>query len=155
MFSVAAWNIRGLNRAPKQLEVHQVVNENQLSMCAILESHADLSSLSNVCSRVFKTWDWTSNANLCNKGCRIILGWNTDVVNILVLSQSNQAMHVKILHKATNNVIFCSFIYTGNLPSERRHLWSDLGMHKYVVRGFPWVLMGDFNVALNLEDSFS
>ncbi|GKA52072.1 hypothetical protein Tco_0745268 [Tanacetum coccineum] len=42
-----------------------------------------------------------------------------------------------------------------NLPSERRQLWSDLGMHKYVVRGFPWVLMGDFNVALNLEDSFS
>ncbi|GKE40987.1 RNA-directed DNA polymerase, eukaryota, reverse transcriptase zinc-binding domain protein, partial [Tanacetum coccineum] len=155
MFSVAAWNIRGLNLAPKQSEVRQVVNENQLSMCAILESHVDLSSLSNVCSRVFKTWDWTSNANLCNKGCRIILSWNMDVVNILVLSQSSQAMHVKILHKATNNVIFCSFIYAGNLPSERRHLWSDLGMYKYVVWGFPWVLMGDFNVALNLEDSFS
>nr|GEX85047.1 hypothetical protein [Tanacetum cinerariifolium] len=23
--------------------------------------------------------EWTSNANLCSKGCRIILGWNTDV----------------------------------------------------------------------------
>nr|GFC25274.1 hypothetical protein [Tanacetum cinerariifolium] len=43
----------------------------------------------------------------------------------------------------------------GNLPSERRHLWSDLGRHKYVMRGFPWVLMGDFNMTLNLEDSFS
>ncbi|GJV73553.1 hypothetical protein Tco_1493548 [Tanacetum coccineum] len=42
-----------------------------------------------------------------------------------------------------------------NLPSERRQLWSDLGMHKYVVWGFPWVLMGNFNVALNLKDSFS
>ncbi|GJT01425.1 zinc knuckle CX2CX4HX4C containing protein [Tanacetum coccineum] len=49
----------------------------------------------------------------------------------------------------------CPKTIGGNLPSERRHLWSDLGMHKYVVRGFPWVLMGDFNVALNLEDSFS
>ncbi|GJX20498.1 protein LAZ1 [Tanacetum coccineum] len=46
-------------------------------------------------------------------------------------------------------------VRNGNLPSERRHLWSDLGMYKYVVWGFPWVLMGDFNVALNLEDSFS
>ncbi|GJU66176.1 trichome birefringence-like protein 3 [Tanacetum coccineum] len=104
--SVAAWNIRGLKSVPKQSEVRQVVNENQLSVCAILESRVDLSSLSNVCSRVFKTWDWTSNANLCTKGCR-------------------------------------------NLPSERRQLWSDLVMHKYVVRGFPWVLIGDFNVALN------
>ncbi|GJW82457.1 trichome birefringence-like protein 3, partial [Tanacetum coccineum] len=49
----------------------------------------------------------------------------------------------------------CPKTIGGNLPSERRHLWSDLGMHKYVVRGFPWVLIGDFNVALDLEDYFS
>ncbi|GKD72611.1 aspartic peptidase [Tanacetum coccineum] len=42
-----------------------------------------------------------------------------------------------------------------NLPTERRLLWADLGLHKNVVRGFPWVLMGDFNVALNLEDYYS
>nr|GEU39556.1 hypothetical protein [Tanacetum cinerariifolium] len=31
----------------------------------------------------------------------------------------------------------------------------SLGVHKHVVRGFPWILMGDFNVALNLEDTHS
>ncbi|GJX21939.1 RNA-directed DNA polymerase, eukaryota, reverse transcriptase zinc-binding domain protein [Tanacetum coccineum] len=40
-------------------------------------------------------------------------------------------------------------------PIERRQLWADLGCHKLVVRGMPWVLMGDYNVALNLEDSHS
>ncbi|GJT03135.1 hypothetical protein Tco_0824304 [Tanacetum coccineum] len=90
-----------------------------------------------------------------SKGCRIILGWNKDVVNIMALSQSSQVMHVKIFHKASNNIIFCSFIYAGNLPAERRVLWADLGLHKQVVRGSPWILMGDFNVALNLEDSIS
>ncbi|GJZ66116.1 hypothetical protein Tco_0622812 [Tanacetum coccineum] len=149
--SIAAWNIRGLNRTPKQSEVRRVVSENQLSACAILESHVDISLLSDVCSRVFKSWEWTSNANLCTKGCRIILGWNIDVVNIMVLSQSNQAMHVKIIHKATSKIMFCSFIYAGNLPAERRLLWAELDLHKHVVRGFPWTLMGDFNVALNLE----
>nr|GEW94020.1 zinc finger, CCHC-type [Tanacetum cinerariifolium] len=39
-------NIRGLNRTPKQSEVRQVVNENQLSVCVILESHVDISALS-------------------------------------------------------------------------------------------------------------
>ncbi|GKA98105.1 hypothetical protein Tco_0825999 [Tanacetum coccineum] len=72
--SLAAWNIRGLNRTPKQSEVPQVVNENQLSVCAILESHVDLSALSKVCSKVFCSWDWTSNASLCPFGCRIIVG---------------------------------------------------------------------------------
>ncbi|GKB63570.1 putative RNA-directed DNA polymerase [Tanacetum coccineum] len=64
----------------------------------------------------------TSNASLCAKGCRIILGWDSVVVNV---------------------------------PIERHQLWADLGCHKLVVRGMPWVLMGDYNVALNLEDSHS
>ncbi|GJY14273.1 hypothetical protein Tco_0383582 [Tanacetum coccineum] len=49
----------------------------------------------------------------------------------------------------------CPKTIRGNLSSERRHLWSDLGMHKYVVRGFPWVLIGDFNVALDLISDHS
>ncbi|GJQ92682.1 RNA-directed DNA polymerase, eukaryota, reverse transcriptase zinc-binding domain protein [Tanacetum coccineum] len=51
--------------------------------------------------------DWTSNARLCLSGCRIIIGWNVDVVDMMV------------------------------------------------VRGLPWILMGDFNMALNFEDSHS
>ncbi|GJY67502.1 hypothetical protein Tco_0469740, partial [Tanacetum coccineum] len=69
--------------------------------------------------------DWTSNASLCAKGCRIILGWNKDVVDVLVLAQSHQAIH------------------------------AELGIHKHVVRRALWILMGDFNVALNIEDTFT
>nr|GEV15728.1 hypothetical protein [Tanacetum cinerariifolium] len=43
----------------------------------------------------------------------------------------------------------------GNTTSEQRQLWTELGLHIYVVRGHPWILMSDFNVALNLEDSIS
>ncbi|GJS03919.1 hypothetical protein Tco_0320427 [Tanacetum coccineum] len=85
-------------------------------------------------------------------GCRIILGWNLDIVNVVVISQSSQVMHVKIVHKASGKQLFCSFVYASNSPSTRRILWAELGMHKLVTRGVPWTLMGDFNVALNLED---
>ncbi|GJV85890.1 putative RNA-directed DNA polymerase [Tanacetum coccineum] len=155
MFSIASWNIRGLNRTPKQSEVRQVVSENNLSVCAILESHVELLTLSSVCTKVFRSWDWTSNANLCTKGCRIILGWNKDIVDVIVVAQSNQVVHAKIMHKADNKTLFCPFIYAGNKPMERRILWADLDFHKNVVRGSPWVLMGDFNVALNIKDSYS
>ncbi|GKA80716.1 hypothetical protein Tco_0787408, partial [Tanacetum coccineum] len=140
-------------------EVEEVYVEpmlkNQLSVCAILESHVDVSALSNVCSKVFKFWEWTSNASLCAKCCRIILGWDSEVVNVLVVSMTNQALHAKVFHKATNQSLYCSFIYAANSPIERRQLWADLGCHKLVVHGMPWVLMGDYNVALNLEDSHS
>ncbi|GJW89627.1 trichome birefringence-like protein 3 [Tanacetum coccineum] len=90
------------------------------------KSHVDINALSTVCSKVFRDWDWTSNANLCNKGCRIIVGWDVQVVDLLVLAQTDQVLHTK-----------------------------DLDLHKNMVRGQPWVLMGDFNAALNLEDIFS
>nr|GFA10804.1 hypothetical protein [Tanacetum cinerariifolium]GFA10816.1 hypothetical protein [Tanacetum cinerariifolium] len=31
---------------------------------------------------------------------------------------------------------------------------TESGLHKNVVHGLPWILMGDFNVALNLKDRF-
>ncbi|GKA94578.1 reverse transcriptase domain, reverse transcriptase zinc-binding domain protein [Tanacetum coccineum] len=38
-----------------------------------------------------------------------------------------------------------------NLPAERRLLWAELDLHKHVVRGFPWTLMGDLTT-LTLQD---
>ncbi|GJU29253.1 trichome birefringence-like protein 3 [Tanacetum coccineum] len=54
--------------------------------------------------------------------------------------------------KASGKQLFYSFVYASNSPSTRRILSAELGMHKLVTRGVPWTLMGDFNVALNLED---
>ncbi|GJU27029.1 RNA-directed DNA polymerase, eukaryota, reverse transcriptase zinc-binding domain protein [Tanacetum coccineum] len=99
--------------------------------------------------------DWTSNARLCPFGCRIIVGWNVDVTNLMIISQSSQAMHVKLFHKATNKTIYCSFIYAGNTQSERCLLWAGLGKHKLVVHDLPWILMGDFHMALNMEDMYA
>ncbi|GKC42509.1 zinc knuckle CX2CX4HX4C containing protein [Tanacetum coccineum] len=70
----------GLNRSPKQKEVRQVVNENNLSVCAILESHVDVATIYDTCKKVCSRWKWTSNGSLCSKGSRIILRWNDDLL---------------------------------------------------------------------------
>ncbi|GKD99492.1 RNA-directed DNA polymerase, eukaryota, reverse transcriptase zinc-binding domain protein [Tanacetum coccineum] len=108
MFSVASWNIRGLNRSPKQKEVRQVVNENNLSVCAILESHVDVAVVYDTCKKV-----------------------NT---------------------RADHKTLFCSFVYVDNYYIDRRVLWSNLVGHAGLMKNRPWVLLGDFNAALNLED---
>ncbi|GJR69927.1 RNA-directed DNA polymerase, eukaryota, reverse transcriptase zinc-binding domain protein [Tanacetum coccineum] len=68
MFSVASWNIRGLNRSLKQKEVRQVVNENNLSVCAILESRVDVAAVYDTCKKVCSRWKWNYNRSLCSKG---------------------------------------------------------------------------------------
>jgi hypothetical protein len=152
MFSFASWNIRGLNRSPKQMEVQQIVKHNKLSLCAILESHVDMSKLVNVCNSVFKSWDWTSNGNHCLKGARIIIGWNPNLIDVMVLSQSDQVLHLQLVLKADKKLLFASVVYADNYYVKRRDLWDSLCLHKLFVGDRPWVLFGDFNATLFFED---
>lgn len=122
-------------------------------MCAILESHVDISKLQNVCSKVFTNWVWTSNNQYCQRGTRIILGWDPDYVDVMLLNQSDQVLHCQVRIIAVNKVLFCSFVYAGNKIQHRRELWRSLKMHKRFVDVNPWAVLGDFNVSLNIEDS--
>ncbi|XP_022014987.1 uncharacterized protein LOC110914505 [Helianthus annuus] len=141
----------GLNRPLKQKEVRQVVKDNNVYLCAILESHVDVNNLSKVCGFVFRNWDWTSNGGCCQKGTRIILGWDPAVVEVMVLFQATQVMHFQVIFKLDRRMLFCSVVYAANYYISRRELWNQLRMHKALVNNAPWVIMGDFNSALNLE----
>nr|GEX06939.1 hypothetical protein [Tanacetum cinerariifolium] len=145
-------NSKGASTPVVEKEVRQVVNDNHLDVCAILEYHVDVSCLSNICSRVFSRWRWTSNGSLCDKGSRIIPGWDPDHVDIMIVSQTDQVMHTQVIIKADKKMLFCSFVYAGNEYIQRRILWHNLEVHNAHVCGHSWVLMGDFNAALNLED---
>ncbi|XP_021985789.1 uncharacterized protein LOC110881983 [Helianthus annuus] len=148
-----AWNIRGLNRPLKQSEVRVLVAENNLKVCAILESHVEVTKLVKVCKNVFRKWNWTSNGGQCSRGTRIILGWDTDSVDLMVLAQSDQVIHVQLIFKADKKVLFGSFVYAENKYQERRALWDDLCKHNSLCYNKPWFVMGDFNTTLYHEDS--
>ncbi|GJY38271.1 RNA-directed DNA polymerase, eukaryota, reverse transcriptase zinc-binding domain protein [Tanacetum coccineum] len=155
MYSIASWNIRGLNHTPKQKEVRQVMNENCLNVCAILESHVDIGKLEKVCSKVCNRWKWSSNRSFCSKGSRIILGWNDDIVDVLVLSCSSQEMHTQIILKSDHKALFCTFVYASNSYDTCHQLWKSLEVHKHFVQGRPWVILGDFNSARFIEDMYA
>ncbi|GJQ99754.1 putative reverse transcriptase domain-containing protein [Tanacetum coccineum] len=129
-----------------------VIFENELAVCAILESHARNSNLVKLCSYVFPHWDWTSNGAWCSKGTRIILGWNRNDVDVSIITQDDQVIHTRIWFKAEKKELFCSFIYAHNRYTHRRSLWSNLEMHKVYIRHRPWCLLGDYNAALTLDD---
>ncbi|GKB78287.1 RNA-directed DNA polymerase, eukaryota, reverse transcriptase zinc-binding domain protein, partial [Tanacetum coccineum] len=119
------------------------------------ESHVDVVAIYDTCKKVCRRWKWTTNRSICPKGSRIILGWNDDLVDIMTMAQTNQVMHVQVNTRANNKTLFCSFVYGDNYSMNRRALWSNLVGHAGLIRNRPWVLMGDFNAALNLEDHSS
>ncbi|GJU89779.1 hypothetical protein Tco_1302202 [Tanacetum coccineum] len=126
MYSLASWNIR--------------------------ESHVGNSGLDKLCPKVFRAWQWTSNGDVCDKGSRIILGWNPNIVNVVVISFDDQVMHMCVHFKADRKDLFCSWIYAHNRYQQKRILWQNLQVHKAYIRGRSWCLFGDFNVSLTTDD---
>nr|GEU32972.1 RNA-directed DNA polymerase, eukaryota, reverse transcriptase zinc-binding domain protein [Tanacetum cinerariifolium] len=43
-------------------------------------------------------------------------------------------------------------VYASNSYTERRKLWRELGTQKIITNGDLWVIMGDFNVTLKVEE---
>ncbi|KAJ0725658.1 putative endonuclease/exonuclease/phosphatase [Helianthus annuus] len=152
MGSIASWNIRGLNRTPKQKKVRQVILDNHVQVCAILETHVDSSKVYNICAKVCHNWSWTSNANCCDKGTRIMVGWDVNEVDVMTLAQTDQVIHTQIVFKMDGKSVFCSFVYADNHYKVRRDLWQNLCVHHSFVHDKPWVIMGDFNASLFHED---
>ncbi|GKA67000.1 hypothetical protein Tco_0766808 [Tanacetum coccineum] len=117
------------------------------------DSHASSSNLHRLCSLVFKHWDWTSNGSWCLKGTRIIMGWNRNDVDVVVINQDDQVIHTRVWMKLERKEVFCSFVYAHNKYTQRRSLWKSLDEFHQYVRNRPWTIMGDFNASLFLDES--
>ncbi|GJT74636.1 RNA-directed DNA polymerase, eukaryota, reverse transcriptase zinc-binding domain protein [Tanacetum coccineum] len=127
----------------------------KLHICAVLETHLKIKGINGVCDRVFRNWKWVSNVGYISNSCRIVVGWNDNEIDVMIVHCSSQAMFCQVELKKLKTKIYISFIYASNSISERRYLWRNLMMQKEVVNGWPWILMGDFNVTLKIDEHSS
>nr|GEW43072.1 putative reverse transcriptase domain, reverse transcriptase zinc-binding domain protein [Tanacetum cinerariifolium] len=97
--------------------------------------------------------DWTSNGAWCNKGTQIVMGWNHNDVDVVVIDQDDQVIHTRIWLKKERKEVFCSFIYAHNRYTHRHSLWRSFRKHNIYIHHKPWSIMGDFNVSLYLEET--
>lgn len=56
-FKIVAWNIRSMNQLKKNNEVVQLIREEQLSVCAVLETHVKQKKLVDTANKVFRNWN--------------------------------------------------------------------------------------------------
>ncbi|GJU04212.1 hypothetical protein Tco_1114550 [Tanacetum coccineum] len=64
--------IRGMDKGRK--EVKKYIDEESLSICHVIETHLKAKSLQRIRYSIFGDWEWISNMQFCDKGCRIMLG---------------------------------------------------------------------------------
>ncbi|GJR40035.1 RNA-directed DNA polymerase, eukaryota, reverse transcriptase zinc-binding domain protein [Tanacetum coccineum] len=111
--------------------------------------------MAKICNRVLGNWDWVSNNSSCVNGTRIIIGWDPNVVNVMVLDQDSQVVHCYVEPINGGSCFFCSFVYAAIHTVDRRSLWKALHKHKFVIKDRPWVILGDFNACLDPSERSS
>ncbi|GJX73332.1 RNA-directed DNA polymerase, eukaryota, reverse transcriptase zinc-binding domain protein [Tanacetum coccineum] len=145
----------GISNEVKQNEAIKFLSEENLHVCAFIETHLKQNSILRVGNKIFGQWEWISNIHHSPTSCRIIMGWNPFYTRIMNVSMSKQSMFCIIETIPRKIKFYCSFVYASNSGIERRILWKELEQHKYIARGYPWLILGDFNVTLDVVEHSS
>nr|GEU79134.1 RNA-directed DNA polymerase, eukaryota, reverse transcriptase zinc-binding domain protein [Tanacetum cinerariifolium] len=149
MVLLGIWKeLRGLSSSGKQKKVGKFIIEEKLQICAILETHLKSKRIDKVCNSIFGRWNWVTNMRYCNKGCRIVVGWNEDEVNMTVIHMARQSVLIPVGTRNGNIKLYGTFIYASNGGAERKELCKDLGINRRIIGNEPWFLSGDLNVTL-------
>lgn len=121
-FKIGVWNIRGMGTSEKQKEVLNLINGERLKVFAILETRLKAKELHGICDRMFNRWEWVSNMQFCSKGCRIVLGWDSDDVQVQILNRTSQSIFCIIQAPEYKFKSYFTFVYAANSGSERKEL---------------------------------
>ena len=122
MFIIGSWNIWGLNGLQKQKTVHTWAQKNSLDIFGILETKVNAAHLAAVQSHLAPShWNYYSNT-ASNSTCRILVGWNTQKLNLTCLHQAPQWLTCEANHTSLLHPIKITFIYGHNTPAERHDL---------------------------------
>ncbi|XP_031271801.1 uncharacterized protein LOC116130204 [Pistacia vera] len=137
----------------KQAEVRNFVKDRCISLCALLETRVTCNNCLRIFDNTFRIWNWDCNADQGNQGCMIVIRWDPAFYSVEVQEKTDQVMHCLIRGLTSDNSFFCSVIYVAKYHINRRELWRNLENFKEKVLNDPWLLMGDFNVTLNISES--
>lgn len=59
---VVVRNAKGLSQEKRHNEVAQLIKEEKLNVCVVIESHLKAKKLQKACAKSFGSWTWESNS---------------------------------------------------------------------------------------------
>ena len=135
---LGAWNIRGLSKITRQDEMKKFIREEGLSMCVVVETRLRKKFVKQAGDNVFDKWSWVSNIGDCRSVCRIMVGWDSDVIGANLISHCDQVMHFEINFVHDHRKQYVSFVYAKNFDGERKiygRIWLSTISLSRVSRG--------------------
>ncbi|XP_075081553.1 uncharacterized protein LOC142166363 [Nicotiana tabacum] len=147
---LVTWNIRGLNKIYKQKELNKFLNENKVGIVAIVEHRVKHQVAVKFVNKVAVEWNWSFNYQHTGKG-RIWVLWNPTYFDFTILRTHEQFMHGLVKVYSLQMEFYFTDVYGLHTIQDMKVLWEELNCITQTMSD-PWLLMGDFNVVLSVED---
>ncbi|KAJ6425275.1 hypothetical protein OIU84_025946 [Salix udensis] len=140
------------NMRPEASKVQQWATKNRLNLMGIMEPRVMIPNIA-VVEEGLGMRDWTFFSNVYHGPlCRIMIGWNSNVLEVTILSSSGQWVTCDTKRKDGGQVIRVTFVYGSSTSVERQELWHYLKYQKSINDSVPWLVTGDFNAIMRVTD---
>ncbi|KAL9661356.1 hypothetical protein QQ045_026180 [Rhodiola kirilowii] len=146
MYKVACWNVRGLNRPSKKLEVKDWIRRDRLSCVVLLEVKLQEDRWEGAMRSCCPSESWKGMCSIPFEGwARVMILWDDEVIKI---SQVDRDTHYICCTMMSEYGSFgAAFVYASNAAEHRALMWVELE-NKLRQGGGSWLCVGDFNCIL-------
>lgn len=145
-----SWNIRGLNKVGKTIEISSRLKSLNPTTIVLLETRVRKNKALTVRNKLNLNMKYLDNYDKHENG-RIWFIWDDSKVMIKHICSTSQLIHCGVYNPNGDFLHWCTAIYALNHLDDRRKLWKDIEDLR-VQQADPWCLLGDFNNVLKAED---
>lgn len=128
------------------------MEETDFQFGCLLETRVKEKKAEILRSKMFMDWTVITNYEFNPRG-RIWVMWRSST-RLTPFFKSAQMITCSVKLVDRQEEFFCSFVYALNTVEERKTLWQELKDHydSPIIRGKPWLIFGDFNETLDIEE---
>lgn len=146
------WNVRGFNISSHRRGFKKWVKETKPLFGGIIKTHVKQPKEKKFISELLHGWSYVENYDFSFLG-KIWVVWDPSV-QVIVVAKSLQMITCDVLLPDTQSRMVVSIVYASNDKGQRKDLWKEIVNLALspAVDSMPWIVLGDFNQILNLED---
>jgi exonuclease III len=151
MMKILTWNIRGLNGRSKQRTLRECIKAENPDMLLLQETKCAGAEAETIFQRIWRDCNFISTDSAGASGGLAIL-WNPASISIhnTFSTVGTITTHFKIIGSTQEGDI--TNVYGPHSQQEKDKLMQRLELIKTLVTTRNWILGGDFNMILSLEE---
>ena len=148
---VLSWNVRGLNRIPRKKVVRRLIESQSPDMVFIQETKLSLDGLAKCATFIWPLGSWQGVGSLNSSG-GVACFWDPRKVSPLWWISSRSSISLIATSFENGERCFLSNIYALTDFAGKFQLWAHIRFIHSLEPFLPWIMAGDFNAVISLEE---